>query len=92
MYVRVVIRSGGGRKVVDPSLYDVTWVDATAKGKATVVIRGKGTATDKGMAVGSKKMGISITAMALGNKSPRIYVEKLADAVGSLKDLFFNRQ
>ncbi len=88
VYVRVVV-SGA---VVDPSLYDVTWTNATAKGKATVVIRGRGEATAKGMAVGSKNQTITIKAMTLKGKTLKSYVESIANAMNSLKELFFNRQ
>ena len=85
VYVRVTV-SGA---VVDPTLYEVTWTNATAKGKATVVIRGTGTATDKGMAVGSKNQSVTIKAMALKGKTLKSYVEGMADVMNSLKDLFF---
>ena len=78
--------------MVDPSLYDVTWTNATAKGKATVVIRGRGEATAKGMAVGSKNQTITIKAMTLKGKTLKSYVESIANAMNSLKELFFNRQ
>ena len=81
VYVRVTV----GGAVVDPGLYDVIWTNATAKGKATVVIRGKGTATDKGMAVGSKNQAITIKAMGLKGKTLKSYVE---NAVSSLKNIF----
>ena len=85
VYVRVTV-SG---EVVDPTLYEVTWTNATAKGKATVVIRGTGTATDKGMAVGSKNQSVTIKAMALKGKTLKSYVEGMADVMNSLKNLFF---
>ena len=88
VYVRVMV-SGA---VVDPSLYDVTWTNATAKGKATVVIRGTGEATEKGMAVGSKNQAVAIRAMALKGKTLKSYVENVAEAMNSLKDLFFKKR
>ena len=88
VYVRVMV-SGA---VVDPSLYDVTWTNATAKGKATVVIRGTGEATEKGMAVGSKNQAVTIRAMALKGKTLKSYVENVAEAMNSLKDLFFKKR
>ncbi len=88
VYVRVTV-SGA---VVDPSLYDVTWTNATAKGKATVVIRGKGIAADKGMAVGSKNQAVTIKAMVLRGKTLKSYVENIANAMNSLKELFINRK
>lgn len=81
MYVRVTV-SGA---TVDPDLYDVIWTNATAKGKATVVIRGKGVPTEKGMAVGSKNQAVSIKAMGLKGKNLKSYVEK---AVSNLKNIF----
>ena len=88
VYVRVMV-SGA---VVDPSLYDVAWTNATAKGKATVVIRGTGEATEKGMAVGSKNQAVAIRAMALKGKTLKSYVENVAEAMNSLKDLFFKKR
>ena len=88
VYVRVMV-SGA---VVDPSLYDVAWTNATAKGKATVVIRGTGEATEKGMAVGSKNQAVTIRAMALKGKTLKSYVENVAEAMNSLKDLFFKKR
>ncbi len=88
VYVRVTV----GGAVVDPSLYDVTWTNATAKGKAIVVIRGKGEATAKGMAVGSKNQAITIKAMVLNGKSLKSYVENVANVMNSLKDMFFKKQ
>ena len=88
VYVRVMV-SGA---VVDPSLYDVTWTNATAKGKATVVIRGTGEATEKGVAVGSKNQAVAIRAMALKGKTLKSYVENVAEAMNSLKDLFFKKR
>ncbi len=81
VYVRVTV-SG---TTVDPDLYDVIWTNATAKGKATVVIRGKGVPTEKGMAVGSKNQAVSIKAMGLKGKNLKSYVEK---AVSNLKNIF----
>ncbi len=81
VYVRVTV-SGA---TVDPDLYDVIWTNATAKGKATVVIRGKGVPTEKGMAVGSKNQAVSIKAMGLKGKNLKSYVEK---AVSNLKNIF----
>ena len=74
VYVRVTIK---GEKV-DEGLYDVIWTNATATGKATVVIRGKGVATAKGAAVGSKNQSISIKAMGLKGKDLKSYMEKAA--------------
>ena len=88
VYVRVMV----GNAVVDPSLYEVTWTNATAKGKATVVIRGTGTATDKGMAVGSRNQTVTIKAMVLKGKSLKPYVEGVADMMNSIKSLFFKKQ
>ena len=85
VYVRVTV-SGA---VVDPSLYDVVWTNAILKGKATVVIRGKGTATEKGMAVGSKNQAISIKAMTLKGKTLKSFMENAVNAVSSFKDMFF---
>ena len=60
VYVSVTVNG----EPVDSSLYSVIWTDATAKGKATVVVTGKGT-----WAVGSKNQTISIKAMALKGKT-----------------------
>lgn len=88
VYVRVM----AGGAVIDPALYDVIWTNATDKGKATVVIRGTGTATDKGMAVGSKNQAISVKAMVLKGKTLKSSVEDVADVINSFKNLFFKRQ
>ena len=69
MYVKVTVRGA----VVDPALYDVVWTNATKKGKATVVIRGKGIDTGNGIAVGSKNQPINIKAMALKGKTLEAY-------------------
>ena len=84
VYVRVSVKN----KLIDPSLYDVIWTNATAKGKATVVIRGKGTAASHGndIAVGSKNQSISIKAMAFKGRSLKTYMEK---AVENLKKILF---
>ncbi len=84
VYVRVSIKN----KLIDPSLYDVIWTNAAAKGKATVVIRGKGTAASHGndIAVGSKNQSISIKAMAFKGRSLKTYMEK---AVENLKKMLF---
>nr|MDE7267352.1 InlB B-repeat-containing protein [Lachnospiraceae bacterium] len=42
VFVKVTVKVGREDQIVDPSLYDVTWLNATNKGKATVVIVGKG--------------------------------------------------
>lgn len=78
--------------VVDPSLYDVTWTSARDKGRATVVICGKGTATDRGMAVGSRNQAVTIKAMVLKGKNLKPYVEDVADMMNSIKNLFFKKQ
>ena len=88
VYVRVLV----GNKIVDPSLYDVEWTNATAKGKATVVIRGKGITTVKGTAVGSKNKTISIKSMVLSGKDLRTYMDKAASAVNRLRDMLFKKQ
>lgn len=88
VYVRVVVSDA----VVDPSLYDVIWINATAKGKATVVIRGKGEATDKGMAVGSKNQTINIKAMTLKGRILKNCMENIANAMNSLKGMFFKKK
>ncbi len=84
VYVRVSVKN----KLIDPSLYDVIWTNATAKGKATVVIRGKGSAASHGndIAVGSKNQSISIKAMAFKGRSLKTYMEK---AVENLKKILF---
>ena len=84
VYVRVSVKN----KLIDPSLYDVIWTNAAAKGKATVVIRGKGTAASHGndIAVGSKNQSISIKAMAFKGRSLKTYMEK---AVENLKKMLF---
>ena len=84
VYVRVSVKN----KLIDPSLYDVIWTNATAKGKATVVIRGKGSAASHGndIAVGSKNQSISIKAMAFKGRSLKTYMEK---AVENLKKMLF---
>ncbi len=56
------------------------------------MIRGKGIATDKGMAVGSKNQAVTIKAMVLRGKTLKSYVENIANAMNSLKELFINRQ
>ena len=86
VYVRVTV-SGA---VVDPDLYDVIWTNATAKGKATVVIRGKGIDTGKGVAVGGKNQSISIKAMALKGKTLKSFMENTANAIDGLKSIFFD--
>ena len=78
--------------VVDPSMYDVTWTSARDKGRATVVICGKGTATDKGMAVGSRNQAVTIKAMVLKGKNLKPYVEDVAEMMNSIKNLFFKKQ
>ncbi len=88
VYVKVTV----GGAVVDPSLYDVTWTSARDKGKATVVIRGRGTATDKGMAVGSRNQAVTIKAMVLKGKNLKPYVEDVADMMNSIKSLFYKKQ
>lgn len=88
VYVRVEVSN----TVVDPALYDVIWTNARAKGKATVVIRGTGTATDKGMAVGSKNQSVTVKAMALKGKTLKSYVDGVADMMNSFKNLFFRKQ
>ena len=63
VYVKVTVNK---TTVVDPSLYDVVWLNATNKGKATVVIVGKGPefpAADKSFAVGGKTAGIAIDSI-----------------------------
>ena len=60
VYVSVTVNG----EPIDSSLYNVIWTDATAKGKATVVVTGKGT-----WAVGSKNQTINIKAMALKGKT-----------------------
>ncbi len=87
VYVKVTV----GGAVVDPSLYDVTWTSARDKGKATVVIRGRGTATDKGMAVGSRNQAVTIKAMVLKGKNLKPYVEDVAEMMNSIKNLFFKK-
>ena len=84
VYVRVSVKN----KLIDPSLYDVIWTNAASKGKATVVIRGKGTAASHGndIAVGSKNQSISIKAMAFKGRSLKTYMEK---AVENLKKILF---
>ena len=84
VYVRVSVKN----KLIDPSLYDVIWTNAASKGKATVVIRGKGTAASHGndIAVGSKNQSISIKAMAFKGRSLKTYMEK---AVENLKKMLF---
>ncbi len=82
VYVRVSIKN----KLIDPSLYDVIWTNATAKGKATVVIRGKGVVASQGIAVGSKNQSISIKAMAFKGRSLKTYMEKAAE---NLKKMLF---
>lgn len=82
VYVRVSIKD----KTIDPSLYDVIWTNATAKGKATVVIRGKGTAGSHGIAVGSKNQSIGIKPMAFKGRSLKTFMEKTAE---SLKNILF---
>lgn len=72
-------------KLIDPSPYDVIWTNATAKGKATVIIRGKGNAIH-GAAVGSKNQSISIKAMAFKGRSLKTYMEKAAE---NLKKMLF---
>lgn len=74
VYVKVTVQG----KEVDPELYDVTWTNATAKGKATVVICGKGITTQKGTAVGSRTQSISIKAMALKGRDLKTLMEKAA--------------
>ena len=88
VYVKVTV----GGAVVDPSLYDVTWTSARDKGKATVVIRGRGTATDKGMAVGSRNQAVTIKAMVLKGKNLKPYMENMADMMNSIKSLFYKKQ
>ncbi len=88
VYVKVTV----GGAVVDPSLYDVTWTSARDKGKATVVIRGRGTATDKGMAVGSRNQAVTIKAMVLKGKNLKPYVEDVAEMMNSIKSLFYKKQ
>ena len=88
----VYVRVTAGGAVVDPSLYDVTWTSARDKGKATVVIRGRGTATDKGMAVGSRNQTVTIKAMVLKGKNLKPYVESVADMMNSIKSLFYKKQ
>ncbi|MDE5716535.1 MAG: hypothetical protein K2I53_02760 [Lachnospiraceae bacterium] len=85
VYVRVTV-SGAA---VDPSLYDVVWTNATLKGKATVVIRGKGITTEKGMAAGSKNQAISIKAMALKGKTLKSFMENAVNAANSFRAMFF---
>ena len=82
VYVRVMV----GGEVVNPSLYDVEWTNATAKGKATVVIRGKGTA------VGSKTKTVSIKAMTLSGRLLKSYMDKAADTVNSLRNMLFKKR
>ena len=88
----VYVRVTAGGAVVDPSLYDVTWTSARDKGRATVVICGKGTATDRGMAVGSRNQAVTIKAMVLKGKNLKPYVEDVADMMNSIKNLFFKKQ
>lgn len=85
VYVRVTV-SGA---VVNPDLYEVIWTNATAKGKATVVIRGKGTVSETGTAVGSKNQAISIKAMALRGKTLKSFMENAVNAANSLRHMFF---
>jgi len=66
VYVKVSVN--GISNPVDPSLYAVTWINATNKGKATVVIVGKGPdtvagAAEKSFAVGSKTTTIAIDSI-----------------------------
>ncbi|MDE7266101.1 MAG: InlB B-repeat-containing protein, partial [Lachnospiraceae bacterium] len=72
VFVKVTVKVGKTDKVVDPSLYEVTWLNATNKGKATVVIVGNrpeessGTSaegTAKEFAVGSKTASATIDAI-----------------------------
>ncbi len=84
VYVKVTLKD----TVVDPSLYDVTWTNARAKGKATVVIRGKGISSAKGAAVGSKNQAVNIKAMVLKGKTLDSYIWNVA---GNLKNLLFNK-
>ena len=85
VYVRVTV-SGA---VVNPDLYEVIWTNATAKGKATVVIRGKGSVSETGIAVGSKNQAISIKAMALKGKTLKSFMENAMNAANSLRNMFF---
>ena len=80
VYVSVTVK---GEKV-DEGLYDVIWTNATAKGKATVVIRETGVATQKGAAVGSKNQSISIKAMGLKGKDLKSYMEKTAEKLRNM--------
>ncbi|MDE7358846.1 MAG: hypothetical protein K2N39_05345, partial [Lachnospiraceae bacterium] len=80
VYVRVTV----GGAVIDSALYDVTWTNATDKGKATVVISGKGTATENGMAVGSKNQAINIKAMALKGMTLKSYMEKVVNSLRNM--------
>ena len=84
VYVKVTVRGA----VVDPALYDVVWTNATKKGKATVVIRGKGIDTGNGIAVGSKNQPINIKAMALKGKTLEAFMEHTANVIDSLKSIF----
>ena len=62
VYVKVTYKN----EPISSELYDVKWTNATEKGKATVVITGKGTGTTdaKGNnAIGSKNASISIKPM-----------------------------
>lgn len=66
-------------KTVDPSLYDVVWTNATAKGKATVVVTGKGAG-----AVGSRSQTISIKAMALTDRDIAYFMVNMANSLKNI--------
>lgn len=61
VYVKVTVK--GSPDPIDSKLYTVTWTNATAKGKAVVIINGNGTG-----AVGGKSQSISIKPMAFKGK------------------------
>lgn len=66
VFVKVTVKVGRENQIVDPSLYDVTWLNATNKGKATVVIKGNGpdcVDKDNKFAVGSKTTSATIDSI-----------------------------
>lgn len=84
VFLRVIVNG----RVVDPDLYDVIWTNATEKGRATVVIRGKGIDTGKGFAVGSKNQSVNIKAMALKGKTLQSLMENTTNAISNLMSMF----
>ena len=80
VYVRLYVGAVGDGTTVDPGCYNVVWTNATAKGKATLVISGDG---DR--AVGSITKNVNIKANNLNGKTLTDFVEK---AVNSLKNIW----